>query len=505
MSGSALGSRSSDAELALDQPPHGARRERLQCTGGDDLAVADVAERLLGERARGRGGGVGEHRASRGSRPRTRTRPPARARSVPGRRSRRHPPAAAGDAARASPPPNSSPMSSRNGEAHHDVAVLVGAAIAEGDALGRTRHAGVQQVALAVERVGRRRQRETRSERQLAAAVIAEERILETVCGLGNSPSQKPVTNTRRKRRARIASGSAISTASGGGGSRARAPAGPRAARSARSTPARPPVELRNCVECAQHSGGGACVELLGGRQQPRRARKGAASSRRNDPASAADGSCARRSSSIASSAGRNAGSRPNRRRPALRPAAAQLSLEPVDHVRRARQAPDGAGMRSGPRPSRCGAGSSAQRANASSARPSAVCSSGTRRALVPATPWRASARSNSSPERLSERQTTTISSAATPVPERREHLGGDQLGLGALASRLHQHHGLTRLDDRWIGLEQVPLEVMQRSPRGRRRSSRRAPAAASPTAPMRAAPRPRSRVPRAPDEPAHR
>ena len=59
----------------------------------------------------------------------------------------------------------------------HDVAVLVRAAIAEDDALSRSRDARVQQVALAVERIARLRQREPGAESEFMAAVVAEERV----------------------------------------------------------------------------------------------------------------------------------------------------------------------------------------------------------------------------------------------------------------------------------------------------------------------------------------
>ncbi len=190
-SGSASGSRSLTLELALDQPSHRAGRKRLECTGGDDLAMADVAKRLLGERARRRrpvGDAVGA-----GGRVRER----GRDHPLPfGRRLVDAP-----DDVRQQPP--ATPLAPAGCEQlgdvlqerrrDHDVAVLVGAAIAEGDTLGRARHARVQQVALAVERIARGRQRQTRSERQLASALVTEE-------GISGDGSAPPGTRPRTAR-----------------------------------------------------------------------------------------------------------------------------------------------------------------------------------------------------------------------------------------------------------------------------------------------------------------
>ena len=59
----------------------------------------------------------------------------------------------------------------------HDVAVFVRAAIAEHHTLGRARDARVQQVPLAVQRIARLWQRQPGAERELAASVVAEERV----------------------------------------------------------------------------------------------------------------------------------------------------------------------------------------------------------------------------------------------------------------------------------------------------------------------------------------
>ena len=92
-----------------------------------------------------------------------------------------------------------------------DVALLVGAAVAEHDALGRPRDARVQQVALARQRVlaGAERQARRRAPARGGARRRGTARRRPAP---GTRPRTGRRTSTTRKRRARIASGSAIST-----------------------------------------------------------------------------------------------------------------------------------------------------------------------------------------------------------------------------------------------------------------------------------------------------
>ena len=69
------------------------------------------------------------------------------------------------------------------------------------------------------------------------------------------------------------------------------------------------------------------------------------------------------------------------------------------------------------------------------------------------------------------------------PLPHQLQHLGADELGLGALPARLEQPHGAVRRLPHRSGLEQRALEVVQRRPRRRGVVARTAPAAARPSA----------------------
>ena len=93
-----------------------------------------------------------------------------------------------------------------------EVALLVGAAVAEDDLLGRSRHARIQQVALAVQRASRSAPAAS-PEASASSWRCSSDRNGSPTPASGNSPSFRPQTNTARKRRARIASGSESSTA----------------------------------------------------------------------------------------------------------------------------------------------------------------------------------------------------------------------------------------------------------------------------------------------------
>ena len=200
----------------------------------------------------------------------------------------------------------------------------------------------------------------------------------------------------------------------------------------------RPSSSCPSSLERGEDRGRGARVELLGGAQQRR-----LSTMRRREQAARALGQRREpvgRQAQLLDLGERRRQRRPRRAapRPRGRPAGAPAARSDR-RLRRSRRRPGGAGRRAD-RPRRAVSRAAARSAPApSSARPSAVCPSGTCAALVQATP--------TTGERALEQLGRARQRAADDddlgrvdaVAQRREHLGGDQLRLGALAAGLHQ------------------------------------------------------------------
>ena len=198
-------------ELALDEPLHRAVRVVLKRATGDDVAMADVRERRSAERLHD---ALGRDRRGTGRGVRPRLAPATSARC----------PATTyvGEQALAAAlgPVRDEQIGDVGDERRwqREVPVLIRAAVAERDPLGRPRDRGVEQVALPGERVLGGRQPQAARERDLVAVLVGEERLARARAA-GTHPRCSPHTNTTRNRRARTASGSASCTAPARGGS----------------------------------------------------------------------------------------------------------------------------------------------------------------------------------------------------------------------------------------------------------------------------------------------
>ena len=225
-------------ELALDQPVHRAGGERLQRAGrdrprGDARGPAPVGQDPRRRRIAEPGAAIADPAPApvdrcEGLRD-------ARSRSV-GACSTLHTTSASSRRAALLAPVGREQLGDVLEERRrdHDVAVLIGAAVAESDPLGRARDARVQQVALAVERVGRPAAARGPLRAPARAGVVVEERVagdglrtreLPLAQAGDEHPPEAPGADRQRlgdQHRARRAA------------RRGPAPAGPRAARSAR-------------------------------------------------------------------------------------------------------------------------------------------------------------------------------------------------------------------------------------------------------------------------------
>jgi hypothetical protein len=158
-------------ELAVDQPPDRAVGVRLQGPRREDLAVADVGQCGLAQRADRRGNLAGRGRACR--------RPAAGQLPVGGRGGWR--PHHVGQHA---PLATLGPVFDEQlGDVFQErgrkreIALLVGAAVAQDHPLGGARDARVEEVALARERVLAGAQPQPAAGRQLAAQLVGQERL----------------------------------------------------------------------------------------------------------------------------------------------------------------------------------------------------------------------------------------------------------------------------------------------------------------------------------------
>ena len=158
-------------KLAVDEPLDRAVGVRLERARRQDPAVADVRERRLRQRSDRRRDLAGERRR-RGR--------AGAGELAGGGRLRRRPHDVGEHPAPAALGPVLDQQLGHVGEerrGQREVALLVRAPVAEDDALGRPGHARVEQVALAAERVLARAQPQAAAHRELAAKLVREERL----------------------------------------------------------------------------------------------------------------------------------------------------------------------------------------------------------------------------------------------------------------------------------------------------------------------------------------
>ena len=451
------------AQLALDQPLDRAVAVGFQRSGGEDLGVAQPRRASSPSR---RSPSSGSPAAGA---PRRRLGPPALA--LGGCRVRRPDDVGQQPALALLKPRRRKQLADviekRRGQ--REVALLVGAAVADQDALGRPRDGRVEQVALAVQGV-------------LRSAPAADPRPGRARAGArrrGTAPVAPPAGTRLPEGRTRTRPGS------GGRGSRAarRAPPGrhrrsgspprsaPRAARAARARQGAAPscdssssaaisaVRARASSASAASSAGAA-------------PRWGAAWSRRARRARTGSGVGAPRPARRA-----RAGSSPGAHGPRRQWSGRLGPVRPRARRQfRVAAGPRGrADTRAGPRPEPGARSSSAQRAAPSRARPSGVWVKGISAAQANGTPYSAKTRATSGAAAASRTADDGDLRPRDPVSQEPEDPPRDQLDLGALAARLEQRHGAAGLDRLGLGFEQAALEVMQRRPRGRARSECRA------------------------------
>ena len=329
-------------------------------------------------------------------------------------------------------------------------------------------------------------------------------------CGRrGSSPSCRPHTKTARKRRARIASGSASSTpgapsATGSGPSRTSTAA------SASSSSAGPPA-----------SAGSASASRVSSPTAPRSSAAARASASASGASTSARRTCGRGPDRFGlgeqrreerPAVGRGRGERvelgevgPPRRSqsrrasravrcPSRRTATSSRSASAAPQLRRVTDP-----LRSVP--SLAGAAASLPGVRSQVTTSCAVPDRGAQRGQRPAGPSRAASgerraalagdRDAVAAEHLGEEVGGEAAAdehrdvlARHPVAQQLEHGRADQLGLGALAAGLEQPDGAVGRDACRFGLEQPPLEVVQRAAARWRRSAPSAPRARRARAP---------------------
>ena len=280
----------------------------------------------------------------------------------------------------------------------------------------------------------------------------------------GNSPSWRPQTKTARKRRARIASGSASSTPAGG------APAGRRSGtrdrRDGSRTPTAPSASRTRAARRASAGVGGR--QAGAARRRPRAGRRRRAR-RRGPPAAStsarrrcgavqiasASASSARRSGSApsaaasASASSATSGGPPRRDSQTARGGARAAQLAAAHAQPRARRPAPGSASRPGVRShvSRSAAVAAGQRGARARQHTGAEPRAGERHAAVVAD------RDAVAGEHLREQRGRAGVAAQQhrdvgrldPLAHQLEHRGADELGLGALAAGLQQPHRAVR------------------------------------------------------------
>ena len=316
----------------------------------------------------------------------------------------------------------------------------------------------------------------------------------------GNSPSHRPETSTTRKRRARIASGSAISTAPSCGVPPALHLQAVQQVE--RLCTGEPLTELRTLAQSVENHRGGARIEFLvgvktGGRRAVRSREQATRLARELN---AGVSGRPQRVDLPQRQTGR--GTSVLRRPQGAAPDGRLQCVEGVDVRQHSRRSEVGEQILGARLP---GSEQGAPRQRRAARDQAPVCDTGITRSLAASTPWRRRTRSSRAPDRCSERQTTTISSGRTPDRSDVEHLGRDQLGFGA--ARRRPPSAAPRRPGQG-GREPARRRIARAgaAPAARRPGSTpRRPAGSAPWSQSLAAPAPRSLAPPARHAPARR
>ena len=229
--------------------------------------MADVAERLLAQGVHRRRRAVADARRGGGGRARSR----AVGAIAPDPRPRR--PAAAAGGAREPVLDEQVGDVGDERRGQGEVALLVGAAIAEDELLGGPGDAGVEQVALAGQRVLGRRQAQAGGDRQLAAVLIGQERLARA-----RASGTRPRSGRTRTRPGSGARGWPAARRAARHPARTGCPASTsrRSSTASSSAAARLLAQLLQLVERRDQRRERAGIELLGGTEYRRRRRDGA-------------------------------------------------------------------------------------------------------------------------------------------------------------------------------------------------------------------------------------